>query len=176
MGFGSLTFGQEAATGDVGFSCLVSVSCEVPPGKPQPQPLDGTAAFTHRFSGSHYSRHPDHPMARVQVKKTQEGPTLSWGFLRRMGRRRTDSSPRRPEESLICEVSGGRLGTKHRLPRDPVPPAPRGTGRRQGWLVKRTHPVIRPASLHASTHPATSSSPPHNITSPVPQSPIHTPS
>ena len=173
MGFGSLTFKQEAATGDMGFFCLVGVSCKVPPGKPQPQPLDGTAAFTHRFSGSHYSRHPDHPHGKIPGQEDPGRAHIELGLPEKNG---ASENRLKSMESLICEVSGGRLGTEHRLPQDPVPLAPRGTGRQQGWLVKRTHPVIRPASLHASTHPATPVHPPHNITSPVPQSPIHIPS
>ena len=102
MGFGSLTFKQEAATGDMGFFCLVGVSCKVPPGKPSlslwmgqlPSP---TASQEVIIAGTLTT-----PMARFQVRKTQEGPTLSWGFLRRMGPRRTDSSPWRAS-SVRCQ-------------------------------------------------------------------------
>lgn len=98
-------------------------------------------------------------MARFQVKKTQEGPALSWGFLRRMGPRRTDSSPWRPEESLICGVSGGRLGTEHSLPPGPSPTSPPGNWWVAGLAGEEDPPHGQASSLHASTHPATNSSP-----------------
>jgi len=70
VGFGSLSFMQEAATGDTGFFCLVSVSY-----KPQPQPLDGTAAVTHCFSGNHYSRRPEHPHGQdSRSRRPEKGP------------------------------------------------------------------------------------------------------
>lgn len=85
VGFGSLTFKQEAATGDMGFFCLVSVSCKVPPGKPQPQPLDGTAAFTHRFSGNHYSRHPDHPHGKIPGQEDPRRAHIELGLPEKNG-------------------------------------------------------------------------------------------
>ena len=62
----------------------------------------------------------------------------------------------RRASSVACQE--GDWGQSTTSPWDPVPPAPQGTGGWQGWLV-RTHPVVKPAGLHAPTHPATNSSP-----------------
>ncbi|CAI9172346.1 unnamed protein product [Rangifer tarandus platyrhynchus] len=69
----------------MGFFCLVSVSCKVPPGKPQPQPLDGTAAFTHRFSGNHYSRHPDHPHGKIPGQEDPRRAHIELGLPEKNG-------------------------------------------------------------------------------------------